>query len=117
MIGRLVRVAVIVGAAFVTACAAITAERSSSASDPSSPNAEEAPLPPEARLGPTGPERLAARDSGTEPPPPLTPAADAGAVGRFRCPMHPEVHRTGPGRCPQCGMTLVEETRATGGAR
>jgi uncharacterized membrane protein YraQ (UPF0718 family) len=25
----------------------------------------------------------------------------------WRCPMHPEVEQTGPGRCPRCGMALV----------
>jgi P-type Cu+ transporter len=24
----------------------------------------------------------------------------------YTCPMHPEVHRAGPGNCPKCGMTL-----------
>lgn len=25
----------------------------------------------------------------------------------YTCPMHPEVVRSEPGRCPKCGMTLV----------
>jgi hypothetical protein len=28
----------------------------------------------------------------------------------YTCPMHPEVRRESPGRCPKCGMTLVLET-------
>ena len=28
----------------------------------------------------------------------------------YTCPMHPEVHRAGPGSCPQCGMALEPET-------
>ncbi|HEX3850586.1 MAG TPA: heavy metal-binding domain-containing protein, partial [Polyangiaceae bacterium] len=27
----------------------------------------------------------------------------------FTCPMHPEVHRRVPGKCPKCGMDLVPE--------
>jgi Cu2+-exporting ATPase len=27
---------------------------------------------------------------------------------RFTCPMHPEVVSETPGRCPHCGMKLVE---------
>jgi len=27
---------------------------------------------------------------------------------RYTCPMHPEVVRDTPGRCPHCGMKLVE---------
>ncbi len=28
---------------------------------------------------------------------------------RYTCPMHPEVISDEPGRCPVCGMTLVEK--------
>lgn len=28
----------------------------------------------------------------------------------YTCPMHPEVQRAGPGKCPKCGMTLVKKT-------
>jgi manganese oxidase len=28
------------------------------------------------------------------------------------CPMHPEVKQTGPGKCPKCGMALVDPTKA-----
>ncbi len=28
------------------------------------------------------------------------------ADGDYTCPMHPSVHQTGPGSCPQCGMAL-----------
>ncbi len=29
------------------------------------------------------------------------------ALGRYTCPMHPEIVQTGPGSCPKCGMALV----------
>lgn len=35
--------------------------------------------------------------------------ADAGARGKYTCPMHPEVVSGKPGKCPKCGMTLVVE--------
>jgi len=28
------------------------------------------------------------------------------AMGRFTCPMHPEIEQDGPGSCPKCGMAL-----------
>jgi Cu+-exporting ATPase len=28
----------------------------------------------------------------------------------YTCPMHPEVHKTGPGSCPKCGMALEPAT-------
>ena len=30
------------------------------------------------------------------------------ATKRYFCTMHPEVVRTHPGKCPKCGMKLVE---------
>jgi Cu(I)/Ag(I) efflux system membrane fusion protein len=43
-----------------------------------------------------------------------TSETDAGATPAekdFRCPMHPEVHSTIPGKCPKCGMDLVPAPR------
>ncbi|MDI7774771.1 copper-translocating P-type ATPase [Asticcacaulis sp. EMRT-3] len=31
------------------------------------------------------------------------------AEKRYTCPMHPDVHQSGPGQCPKCGMNLVPE--------
>jgi len=47
---------------------------------------------------------LQSRAAATPPP------ADAAAV--YVCPMHPEVRRIGPGRCPECGMALESATPA-----
>jgi len=33
------------------------------------------------------------------------------AVARYTCPMHPEVVKTKPGKCPKCGMTLVAQKK------
>lgn len=35
-----------------------------------------------------------------------------GVSGRYTCPMHPDVQRDQPGRCPICGMNLVAATPA-----
>lgn len=37
----------------------------------------------------------------------------AQADGRFQCPMHAEVRSDKPGRCPVCGMNLVEQEKGT----
>src|SRR5215208_5464062 len=34
------------------------------------------------------------------------PAAVAGPLGTWTCPMHPEIVRSEPGSCPICGMAL-----------
>lgn len=34
--------------------------------------------------------------------------------GGYTCPMHPEVNRAEPGKCPICGMPLVRRTPAAG---
>ncbi len=31
---------------------------------------------------------------------------DTQVAGYWTCPMHPEVHQSGPGKCPICGMNL-----------
>jgi Cu(I)/Ag(I) efflux system membrane fusion protein len=43
--------------------------------------------------------------------PPVTPAATAGDISHWTCPMHPSVRQTGPGKCPICGMDLVPVRR------
>lgn len=35
----------------------------------------------------------------------------------YTCPMHPEVRSKNPGRCPGCGMELIEESSATAAGR
>lgn len=30
-------------------------------------------------------------------------------MAHYTCPMHPEVKADEPGRCPECGMDLVEK--------
>jgi hypothetical protein len=31
------------------------------------------------------------------------------SIVKYTCPMHPEVVMNKPGKCPKCGMTLVEK--------
>lgn len=44
--------------------------------------------------------------------PALSEPADARPSGRWVCPMHPDVVRDGPGKCPKCGMNLKPEKTA-----
>ncbi len=34
------------------------------------------------------------------------------AAMSYTCPMHPEIHQSGPGQCPKCHMDLVKEETA-----
>jgi len=36
-------------------------------------------------------------------------------AAHYTCPMHPEVDAPTPGRCPKCGMALVEKKGTEGG--
>jgi Cu(I)/Ag(I) efflux system membrane fusion protein len=36
---------------------------------------------------------------------------------RYTCPMHPEVDSDKPGRCPHCGMKLVEKEKSEDGGQ
>jgi len=37
-------------------------------------------------------------------------ASEASDKATYTCPMHPEVQSEEPGKCPKCGMFLVEKT-------
>ena len=37
-------------------------------------------------------------------------ATEQQVAKKYTCPMHPEVMMDKPGKCPKCGMTLVEKT-------
>jgi hypothetical protein len=60
------------------------------------------PLPGEATSGWVG---LAAP---AEPAPHHEHAGTVDESATYTCPMHPEVMSDRPGKCPRCGMTLVE---------
>ena len=38
----------------------------------------------------------------------------AATATQYTCPMHPEVVKDAPGKCPKCGMKLVEKGAAKG---
>ena len=40
----------------------------------------------------------------------LRPATPTEGKAQYICPMHPEVHKEGPGDCPKCGMALEPAT-------
>jgi len=42
--------------------------------------------------------------------PPIQLTAKVGAKADYTCPMHPGVHKAGPGSCPKCGMALEPAT-------
>src|ERR1017187_10111360 len=43
---------------------------------------------------------------------PLPPMSKQTPQTDYICPMHPEVHSSGPGNCPKCGMALEPATLA-----
>ena len=53
----------------------------------------------------------------TRSPAAAPPPAPAGAASLYTCPMHPEFVTPDAGaRCPKCGMRLVPQPPAAGGA-
>jgi hypothetical protein len=42
--------------------------------------------------------------------PTIKPMTDQQSSKKYTCPMHPEIVTDKPGKCPKCGMTLVEKT-------
>ncbi len=93
---------------------------------PLSPEAEEAPTQPVATSLTQDPlaQEPATSDTNhaghhghdhsvtpSDPHPQPESSPDAGsAATEYVCPMHPDVHQSGPGRCPRCGMNLVPTT-------
>jgi Cu+-exporting ATPase len=49
--------------------------------------------------------------------PTSSPVPSAPKAGGYTCPMHPEVHKDGPGDCPKCGMALEPETMSAPATR
>jgi hypothetical protein len=97
---------------FATACASTQLEASND--HPANPKAPTTPPPQDATLSSPG---------ATPAPPAAAPADDhahdhaAPTAGvTYTCPMHPQIVRDAPGKCPICGMNLVKrETPAPQG--
>jgi Cu(I)/Ag(I) efflux system membrane fusion protein len=51
--------------------------------------------------------------TGQDPEPPFVESHAAhDEISHWTCAMHPQVHQSGPGKCPICGMELIAVTRA-----
>ena len=57
-------------------------------------------------------DAMAGSDAAETPAPAEAPAAESSAPAVWTCPMHPDVHEGGPGKCPICGMKLFEKEAA-----
>lgn len=54
-------------------------------------------------------DAMAGSDAAGTPAPAEAPAAGSPAAAVWTCPMHPDVHEGEPGKCPICGMKLLEK--------
>jgi hypothetical protein len=79
--------------------------------EPSEPEPSAPSAPEPSAVESSEPAPSATAPSATAPKAPPKPAPRAGgaapAAVSYTCPMHPEIVRPGPGRCPKCGMKLV----------
>jgi hypothetical protein len=96
---------------WLAACA--SAPQSPARTSPLSPQAEEPPIAPVAtslRTDPLAAPLPAAPDghAGHHHSSVSAPTAEVQAASEtYVCPMHPDVKRSTPGKCPICGMKLV----------
>lgn len=111
----------LVGAAVVFGCGP-KALGPLDATHPASPEAAEAVLKePGTMLDRPGPETVLERET---PVPPVShrhgtmrgqsnaPGIEEKGGGPYVCPMHPDVRRRSPGKCPRCGMPLATSDRS-----
>jgi hypothetical protein len=84
-------------------------------SNPAAPEGAKAPssadAPPMAPVDELAPHQHHAHDHGAQgTSTPDAGSADSGAAEAvYACPMHPAVTSSTPGRCPECGMNLVQK--------
>jgi len=104
-------------AALLGTASCVSGELASEPRDPANPGAVAAtPAPQSSALNagfePFEAYGIAAREEATHAGHQHAAPTDAGAPMEpkgnliYVCPMHPEVRRAEPGRCPKCGMTL-----------
>jgi hypothetical protein len=76
---------------------------------PANAQAEPAPPPPRDNiLASAPPAQPTSGDSAPHAHEHATPMADT-----YTCPMHPQIVRNAPEKCPICGMNLVKKEKAT----
>ncbi len=96
-----------------TACAASLPQRPSSPDHPAHPAAPAAHMQELPRLFADASDRPASMPADAHRHGPTAPEAEpetqapAHTSVVYTCPMHAEVRRTQPGKCPTCGMALV----------
>lgn len=85
-------------------------------SNPAAPEGAKAPLssavaPPRAAVDERAHHEHHAHDHGAKgaSTPAAAPADSGSAEAVYACPMHPAVTSGAPGRCPECGMNLVQK--------
>ena len=104
---RLERLLILASALLVGACVSTRLEPASD--HPASAKAETTPLPERESLSTRAPVQ---ESPGTTP---ATHVHDHAApqADSYTCPMHPQVVKNAPGKCPICGMNLVKKEHAT----
>ncbi len=68
--------------------------------------------PMDAMPGHTMPGHTMSGKPGTPPPETTNGGTPPGTAAHYTCPMHPEVVSPTPGKCPKCGMTLIQKPAA-----
>ena len=95
---------VVLLATLFAAVGCVSSDLATEPRDPTNPAASSAPQPPRSSALSAGFDPFEAYGKATS----AAPGSKREPKGNvlYVCPMHPEVQRTEPGRCPKCGMPL-----------